>query len=206
MSEQGMKSQVPAQSEASDRPVRDVVDRLERCARADRVALGDLVASSSTASFVSAMMVPALLVISPLSGIPLFSSLCGITIALIAAQMLIRRSHLYLPDAVMRRTLPGDKLRGGLERLRGAADFLDRHTRKGRLNQLVGRGGRVVPQALCVMAGAVMPLLEIVPFSSSILGAAVLSFSIALLTRDGVFVLVGIGIIGTAGAVPIIAL
>ncbi|MEI4235376.1 hypothetical protein [Roseovarius sp. D22-M7] len=43
-------------------------------------------------------------------------------------------------------------------------------------------------------------------FSSSILGAAVLSFSIALLTWDGVFVLVGLAILAVAGAVPVIVL
>lgn len=189
-----------------DRPVRHVVDRLEERAQEDSVTLRNLVEACGTASFVPAMMVPALLVVSPLSGIPLFSSFCGITIAFIAAQMLFKRSHLYLPDAVTRRKVSGDRLRGGLKKMRRVADFLDRHTHKGRLRQLVGRGGRILPQLLCVIAGALMPLLEIVPFSSSILGAAVLSFSVGLLTRDGVFVLAGMAIMGTAAVVPFFVL
>jgi hypothetical protein len=188
--------------DGSDHPVRDIVDRLDACAHADEVSLKDLVKAFGTASFVSTMMVPALLVVSPMSGIPFFSSLCGLTIAFIAGQMLFRRTHLYLPDTVTRRRLPGDKLRSGLKRMRRVADFLDRYTRKGRLRRLVGNGGRILPQLLCVIAGILMPLLEIVPFSSSVLGMAVLSFSIALLTRDGVFVLVGLAIVGAAAAVP----
>ncbi|WP_454277142.1 exopolysaccharide biosynthesis protein [Roseovarius sp. MBR-154] len=206
MSRQDRKSPTHTPEEISDQPVRKVVDRLERCARMDRVALRDLVESFGPASFASAMMVPALLVVSPLSGIPFFSSLCGITIAFIAAQMLFKRSHLFLPDVVTRRTVPGDRLRGGLRRMRRVADFLDRHTHKGRLGRFVGHGGRILPQSLCMVSGALMPLLEIVPFSSSILGAAVLSFSLALLTRDGVFVLVGLSILTAAGAVPIFVL
>jgi hypothetical protein len=120
--------------------------------------------------------------------------------------MLFKRSHLFLPDVVTRRTVPGDRLRGGLRRMRRVADFLDRHTHKGRLGRFVGHGGRILPQSLCMVSGALMPLLEIVPFSSSILGAAVLSFSLALLTRDGVFVLVGLSILTAAGAVPIFVL
>lgn len=204
MARPGEGSRAAAAHGTSDRPVRDVVDRLEACAQADAVALGDLVKAFGTASFVSTMMVPALLVVSPLSGIPLFSSVCGITIAFIAGQMLFNRTHLYLPGAITRRTLPGDKLRAGLMKMRKVADFLDRHTRKGRLRPLVGNGGRILPQLLCVIAGVLMPLLEFVPFSSSILGMAVLAFSIALLTRDGAFVLVGLAIMGGAAAIPVV--
>ncbi len=187
----------------TDRPVRNIVQRLEDCAQADTVMLRDLVEAFGTASFVSTMMVPALLVVSPLSGIPLFSSICGLTIAFISAQMLFRRTHLFLPKFITQRRIDGDRLRPGLKKMRGFADFLDRHTRKGRLRQLVGNGGRILPQSLCVIAGLLMPLLELVPFSASILGLAVLSFSIALLTRDGAFVLVGLSIVGGAAAVPL---
>lgn len=187
-----------------DRPVREIIDRLETTAQRDNVTLQDLVEACGPASFVPTLMVPALLVVSPLSGIPLFSSFCGITIAFIAAQMLVKRSHLYLPDVVTRRTVPGERLRGGLKRMRRVADFLDRHTHKGRLDRFVGHGGRLLPQSLCMVAGALMPLLELVPLSSSILGAAVLAFSIAMLTRDGMFVLVGMTIFGAAASVPVI--
>lgn len=187
----------------SDYPVRNIVDRLEDCAQAEDVALSDLVKAFGTASFVSTMMVPALLVVSPLSGIPFFSSICGITIAFIAAQMLFRRTHLYLPQALTRQNISGEKLRPGLKKMRRLADFLDRHTRRGRLRWLVGNGGRILPQLLCVIAGLLMPPLELVPFSASILGLAVLSFSIALLTRDGAFSLIGLAIVAGAAAVPL---
>lgn len=206
MSRHGDDAQEKPAHATSDYPVRDIVDRLEACAQGDDVALGDLVKAFGAASFVSTMMVPALLVVSPLSGIPFFSSVCGLTIAFIAGQMLFRRSHLYLPDTVTRRRLPGDKLRAALKRMRRVADFLDRHTRKGRLRRLVGNGGRVVPDLLCVIAGGLMPVLELVPFSSSVLGMAVLCFSVALLTRDGAFVLIGLAIVGGAAAVPLFVL
>lgn len=186
----------------SDRPVRAVVTRLEDGAQADEVTLKHLLQACGMASFVPAMMVPALLVLSPLSGVPLFSSVCGITIFFIAAQMLLQREHLHIPDLITRQSVSGDKLRKGLQKLHKLADFLDRHTRVGRLRPLVGRHVRWFPQALCLIAGAMMPVLEIVPFSSSILGAAVLFFSVALLTRDGAFVLVGMGIMAAAALVP----
>jgi hypothetical protein len=186
--------------------VRNVVSRLEGLADRDQVPLRDLVESCGNASFVPALMVPALLVVSPLSGIPLFSSLCGITIALISVQMLWKRDHLSLPEFVVRRQVSGQKLRAAFKRMRRAADFIDRHTHDDRFHRLVGRGGRVVPQILCMIAGVLMPVLEIVPFSSSILGAAVLCFSVSLLTRDGLFVVFGMAIMAAVALLPLFVL
>ena len=43
------------------------------------------------------LMLPALLVVSPLSSIPLFSSACGLIIALISVQMVLHQHKLWLP-------------------------------------------------------------------------------------------------------------
>tara|TARA_R110002012_G_scaffold294391_1_gene490516 strand:- start:4438 stop:5070 length:633 start_codon:yes stop_codon:yes gene_type:complete len=196
-------SQEVDETDDQSRPVRDVLNRLEDRAQEHRVALGELVEASGVTSFVPALMVPALLVVSPLSGVPFFSSICGITIAFIAAQLLFKREHLFLPNMLLSKKVSGRRLREGLKKLRRVADYLDRHTQVDRLHQFVGPGGRIIPQILCVIAGALMPFLEIIPFSSSILGAAVLSFSVGLLTRDGIFVLVGMAIMATAGALPL---
>ena len=186
--------------------VRAIVSRLEEVSDQDQVPLQDLVESCGTASFVPALLVPALLVVTPLSGIPLISSICGITIALISAQMLWKRDHLWLPGFVLTRQVPGQRLRGAFHRMQSIAGFLDRYTRDNRFHQLVGRGGRVVPQGLCVIAGGLMPVLELVPFSSSILGTAVLCFSVALLTRDGLFVVLGMAIMAIVAVIPIFVL
>lgn len=66
--------------------------------------------------------------------------------------------------------------------------------------------GEQVLQLLCMIAGALMPLLEVVPFSSSILGAAVLSFSVGLLRRDGIFAVAGIAILSIAAVIPMVFL
>jgi hypothetical protein len=49
-------------------------------------------------------------------------------------------------------------------------------------------------------------VLEIVPFSSSILGAAVLCFSVSLLTRDGLFVVFGMAIMAAVALLPLFVL
>jgi hypothetical protein len=193
-------------SARSPGPVEDIVDRLDETAQGrERVTLGDVVEAFGRRSFLPMLMVPALLVLSPLSGIPLFSSVCGITIALIAAQMLWPgRDHLWLPDRLMRQNISGARARKSVAQLGRIARRLDGLARD-RLKWFVGhRPGRTLLEASCFVAGAAMPFFEIVPFTSSILGFAVLLMATALLTRDGIFALAGLVVIVLAPTVPLL--
>jgi len=190
----------------ADFSVHDLVAQLEVLADRDRVSLLAIVESWGSRSFVPILLVLALMVVSPLSGIPMFSSFCGTLIAVVSLQMLWRRDFVWLPGFLGRRTVPGKRLQAALGFMRRVADIFDRFTRTGRLHQLVDRHGRIVPQTLCAVCGALMPLLEIVPFSSSVLGAAVLCFALSLLTRDGLLTVVGIAILSLVVLLPSLAL
>lgn len=192
------------QHDSNRRPVRGIVDRIDEIAGRDHVRLRDVVEAFGAASFVPLMMVPALLVVSPLSGIPLFSTACGLTIAFVAAQMLARRRHVWLPDILMRQQIDGHRAREIMARLRRVADWLDGHSRR-RLRVLTRYPVRRTVQILCLLCGLAMPLLEIVPFSSSILGAAVLLLATALLVGDGLFALFGLAVMALAVLAPLAA-
>ncbi len=182
--------------------VTNIVDRLDGVAGDGPVAVADIVGAFGASAFLPVMMVPALLVISPLSGIPLFSSLCGLTIALVAGQMLAGRRRLWLPQVLQRRRIEGARLHDGARRLRRLADWIDRHAH-GRLPALVGRGANVPVLLACLLAGLSMPFLEVVPFSSSVLGLAVLLFCTGLLSGDGLFVIAGLVVLCVALAIPV---
>ncbi|KPP84088.1 MAG: putative ABC transporter permease component [Rhodobacteraceae bacterium HLUCCA08] len=189
---------------AANGPVREVVGRLEEMSDRAELRLGELLEAFGPTSFVPALMVPAILVVSPLSGIPLFSSICGLTIMLIALQMVFARRHLWLPRFVMERRVKGDKLRRAMVRMRRVADFMDRMSRD-RLRFLVMTPCNRIPQAMCAVSGGSMPFLELLPFSSSILGMAVLSCAVGFLARDGLFVFIGAAFMSLAAAIPIYA-
>ncbi|WP_306118871.1 MULTISPECIES: exopolysaccharide biosynthesis protein [unclassified Roseitalea] len=166
-----------------------VLDRAMREADRDQVAVGNIVDAFGRASFVPLILVPALAVVTPLSGIPAFSSFCGITIFLIASQWFVGRDHVWLPQWIMRRHVSGKRLADALETMRPWAARLDRFTRE-RLRFLFHRPFRFVPPLACALFGLMMPFLELVPFSSSLLGAAVALLSFSMLTRDGLFALI----------------
>ncbi|SFD10236.1 exopolysaccharide biosynthesis protein [Tropicimonas isoalkanivorans] len=186
-------------------PIRSIVDQLDTLSDRDEVRISNMLEAFGSNSFLPVLIIPALLVVSPLSGVPLFSSVCGLTIAAISAQMIFGRDHIWLPDFLMRQKVSGERLRGVMKRLRKIADWLDRHSRE-RVKPLTRRPGRKTVQVLCLICGAAMPILELVPFSSSLLGAAVTLFVTSLLERDGAFALLGLVFMAAATAAPVTVL
>ena len=86
--------------------------------------------------------------------------------------------------------------------LRRGADWLDRHSRP-RLSILVEPPVNALSYLLCICAGLTIPFLELVPFSSSILGLIVLLVVVGLLVRDGVYVIVALVLAALVAAVPV---
>ncbi|WP_247904420.1 exopolysaccharide biosynthesis protein [Rhodovulum sulfidophilum] len=181
-------------------PVSAVLDAVEQAAQGDRLSVRRMFEALGSVSFLPLMLAPALAVVSPLSGIPGFSSLCGIGIALIAGQMLVRRRHLWAPDWLMRREIRADRARTAIAWLRRPAGWLEWAARP-RLKFLVTPPLVAVLQLLCILAGLAMPFLELVPFSSSLLGMAVVTLSVAMLARDGLLALIGMAPFAAALAV-----
>lgn len=184
-----------------DFPVTRVVATLDDMASEAAITVGDGVRRFGMSGFETLLLVPAILLVSPLSGIPLFSTFCGVVIFLIAAQGALGRQHLWLPDRVMRQELTSDQIRRATRSLRWVADKLDRITRQ-RLHHLVGRPARRLVLGLCAVVAPLFPVLEFIPFSASILGGAISLFALALLARDGLMVIAGFLVLGGAAALP----
>ncbi len=180
--------------------VTDVVDRMENAAATEETSVRDVVAALGEASFLPVLMAPAIAVVSPLSGVPVFSSICGLTIALVAVQLLMNRDHLWLPEWLMRRRVRTRTLCTATRWLRRPAAFLDSVART-RLSFLVGPPFNWLTELTCLFCGLAMPFLELFPLTSSILGAAVTLFSLSLLVRDGLIAAIGFAFVGGAALI-----
>lgn len=178
--------------------VTDVLHQAREAGGSDTVEVSDLVAALGKTSFGALLLVPGLIIVSPLSGIPGLPTVGGITIALIAAQMVFGRRSLWLPAWILRRRMRKTVFDRAVDWLLGPARFVDRITRP-RLGILVKPPFSIIPEALCMVCGLMMPVLELVPFSSTILATAVTFFAISLLVRDGLLAVIGITVM--AGAV-----
>jgi len=179
-----------------------ISERLVALADHDEVSVAQVLEGFGPASFVPLLVVPAFLVVTPLSGIPLLPTVLVLVIGLVALQMVARREHLWLPEVLKRRTISGRRLARAVEHARPLARWIDRNSRD-RLAIFVAEPLATVARLACAACGLSMPFLELVPFSSSILAAAVLFFSVGFLAHDGLFVLFGVCVMAVAALIPL---
>jgi len=114
----------------------------------------------------------------------------------------VRRRHIWLPRVLRERGLSGARLQQALGAMARTGRWIDRNTGD-RLRLLTAQPMASLFTLVCLCAGLAMPFLELVPFSSSILGLAVLLIAAAFLTRDGLYALAGLGVFAAAPMIPL---
>ena len=183
----------PASSGApsGNTPFDDILDALERHAGEDSVSVGAVRRELGEKSFGAMMLLPALLEISPIGGIPGVPTLLALIIVLIAAQVLLGRDTLWLPGFLERRAVDGDRLAGAVEFMRRPALFIDRHFHD-RMDWLTTPPLDKVVALVCIVLAASVPPLELFPFASTIPMAGIALLGLALLFDDGLLVLAGL--------------
>lgn len=152
------------------------------------VKVADLLSAIGEKSVLSAMLIPALIAATPLSGIPGVSVVCGLLIALLSFELIFNFRRIYLPEKLQKRSVDAGKLDSTLEKLSPAIKWIDRHSRA-RLTFLFHRPLIWLPQLLCLVSGLAMPFLEFIPFSSSVAAIGATLLIMSMLTEDGIFFL-----------------
>jgi hypothetical protein len=163
-----------------------------------RVSVADVVDEIGDDAFAPLLLVPALVLISPVSAIPGLSTLGGLIMALIAMQMVLGVRRVWLPGILRRRTIAKTSLDKAANFLERPARFIDRFTRR-RLAALTAWPLSIVPSLICVAAALVIPLFELIPMSSTIISTAIALFALAMVTRDGILLVFGLAVLGGAG-------
>lgn len=185
-----------------DEPITHVIKTIDDLADDGPVYVADMIQSYGRTAFAPVMMIPALLLVSPLSGFPLFSSLCGILIFLIAVQGAIGRDSIWTPHWIARLSLPAKRAHSAAAALARSGAFVDRLTRR-RLPVLVGPMMQHPLYAVCSFAALFIPLMEFFPFSASLIGGGVSLIAVGILAKDGLFVLAGALTFTIAAVIPV---
>ena len=168
-----------------------ILDRLTDIGdRNDRATIGDIVESFGSRSYGPMLLVPALIGISPVGGIPGVPSFLALTLLLIAVQMVFGKDHLWLPGILKDRSVDGEKLANAAEDMEGVGTFMDKIF-YGRLEMFTGpTAGRIAAGVIALMCLAVPPL-ELLPFAVVLPMGVIAAFGIALTVRDGLLMLIG---------------
>ncbi|HKK54768.1 exopolysaccharide biosynthesis protein [Marinobacter sp.] len=166
-----------------------LLDRIEAQARKRAfVDIGEMMAAVGRRSFGPLVLLAGVILVTPLSGVPGIPTLMGLLTLLTLGQVLWGRNQFWLPQWIVSRKIPRQRLLQGLGWLRPSARRIDRLTRP-RFTLLVIGPGLYVTALACMVIAIVMPATEVVPFSSSIAGLALTAFGLAMISRDGVLAL-----------------
>lgn len=185
-------------SAASDGPERentpfdDILDALERHGSDGKVAIGTVQDEIGDKALGAFLVLPALLEITPIGGVPAVPTFLAIVIVIVAAQVAVGREHLWLPDMIERRSVAGGKLLVAVRVLRRPAVWIDRSFHN-RLTRFTTKPFDRIVALICILLALTVPPLELVPFASTIPMVTIALLGLALLFDDGLLVLVGLG-------------
>jgi hypothetical protein len=167
-----------------------LLDSIDRAAERETVSIQDVLQEIGDRSITPLILVVALLLVSPLSGIPGVSTLAAVTIIILAVQAVRGKRSLWLPGFLLRREVAGQRLSGCVGYLRRPCAFVDRRCRP-RLQFLTAGPMRFLTLLMVTIIPIGWPFMEVLPMMSSIGAATVALLVFGLFTRDGLFVLLG---------------
>jgi hypothetical protein len=157
-----------------------------------RVSWGAVLKVVGRRSFGPLLLVAGLFTLAPVIGdIPGVPAVIGLGVFLIAAQLLFGRDHFWLPQLLLNRSIAKEKLDKSISLLQKPARFIDRLLRR-RLTKFTHGAAVYIIAVACIFIAAAMPVMEVVPFSANIAGAALTAFGLALIAHDGLLALLAI--------------
>lgn len=184
---------------ANLRSLTDILDALQNAERGENISVRSILEEIGVRSFAPVILVPALILVSPLSGIFGLPTLGAIFIFLITIQKLAGRSHVWMPEFLKKREVPAKRLDKAIEWLRKPCAWIDNRTHK-RLTALVSRPANIVTLLTIIAITIIIPFLEVLPMVTSIFAVAISLFAVGLLARDGLFTLLGYVQVGLSAA------
>lgn len=169
----------------------EILDRLEQASRErGGLSLGEAMDVVGRRAFGPLLLLAGTLTLMPLIGdIPGMPTLLGLLVLLVVTQILFRRSAVWIPRWLEKRSVSDQKLSKAIEWMRRPARWADRITHP-RLVPLIGAEGTWVIGLSCIVIALSMPFLELVPFSANGAGAALVAFGLAVTVDDGVVALI----------------
>lgn len=172
----------------------DILNMLRTTAdQHDKVTVGDVLVAIGERSYGPALLIPALVEITPIGGIPGVPTFLALFIAIVAAQLLFDKDHLWLPDLIQKRSVSANKLHEAADKLNPLASRVDRWFH-GRMPRFVKQPWPRIAAAMVILLCLTVPPLEFVPFASTAPMVGIAAFGLALLVRDGLLMIAALTI------------
>jgi len=151
-----------------------------------KVMVGDILEAFGNRAFGGLIFVFAAPLVLPMP--PGVSAVLGAPLLFIAAQWMVGRRTLWLPEALLARTLSMADFRKLLRRLKPYLEKLERRLRP-RMTFLLNPVGDRLVGAICFVLALIVFLP--IPFGNMLPSLAIAAFGIGAVERDGVAVILG---------------
>ena len=161
------------------------------CDGQESVSIKEIKERFETRGFGPLLLLPALITLLPIGGIPGVPSLCGIIVIFVSAQMACGKSHPWLPSRIESHSIPCSSLKNAIDKVMPYTKKLDDWS-ESRMVYFVHENTLRILAFLCIIHGFLCIILEIVPLATAIPATALLCIGLGATLRDGLFVAVGI--------------
>lgn len=161
-----------------------VLDQLDEIGATTTVSIGAVAEAIGTRSFATLMLIFALIAVSPASIVPGVTTVVALVEFLLVAQMIAGRRHIWLPDLLSDREIPGERLRSAVSWLRRPIAVVDQILQP-RLSFLTEKPCLYIWLFLILALTLVMPFMELMPGTGTVASGLIALVAAAVLTRDG---------------------
>jgi len=175
-----------------------IVDEVQDGVSGETVSVGEILDTIDNRGFGPLLLIPALISISPIGGIPGMSLITGLLIFLIAFQMIFRGDHPWIPSRLEKFEFSREKFQNGIERAKPWVRWTDRWVSERLTLFSTGPMHYVLASIMLLLSLSYIPL-ALVPMGVFLPGLANTFFAIGITVRDGLIVI--FGLVASAAAV-----
>lgn len=168
-----------------------LLETLETSGDGPKLSLGEIVAVIGERGYGPLMLVLALIATLPTGAVPGVPSICGISIALLSAQLALGKRHPWLPQRLLDLSVGRRRYVQAAERITPWTRRIDRLVRPRFPGFTDGVAARFIGLA-CLGLGLCMIPLEIIPFAAAAPATAIALMGLGLTGKDSIWVLAGL--------------
>lgn len=192
-----MERRMTARHDADAQSLSFIVEQMTSAGdeEAKQVTVADILGVIGQRSFGAMLLVPGLIVLSPISGIPGVPTMGALAVVLIVGQMLIGKRCFWVPEVLRRRRISRVRMVQARRFLLPMARFVDRLVWP-RLSFLTRGPFAYLIALTCLAIALIMPPLEAILFANVVTSAAISAFGLALVAHDGVLAAIAFALTG----------
>ncbi|MAI88981.1 MAG: hypothetical protein CBB65_00680 [Hyphomonadaceae bacterium TMED5] len=174
----------------SSTPLHDILSDIDEMAEKDgSVNLKSLLESFENRSFGPVLALLGILAISPLGAVPGIPIVLAGLVILWAGQILIGRSHPWVPSALHSISLKESQVESFQEKAEPAIDHIDNWV-KPRFEWAVGTYSEYIIAAMSIALSLIMIPLELIPFAVALPAGGLVLLGLSLMAKDGILTLI----------------